>query len=87
MTKRFILATFTALAALAAVSGLMNSRVGAAAFVNFTVFPTIPATGPSGMNPIGIDWHQPTNQLSVSVNYIGGAPHNLELVAANGQRT
>jgi RHS repeat-associated protein len=40
----------------------------------------------TGFNsPIGIDYHQPTNQIVMSVNYNGGGqPHNFELVAADG---
>ncbi len=37
-------------------------------------------------NPIGIDHHQPTNQLVMSVHYPSGSPHNFELVAADGSR-
>ena len=37
---------------------------------------------------IGIDHHQPTNQVVVSVNYnTGGLPYNFELVAADGTKT
>lgn len=43
------------------------------------------ATGFNGM--IGIDHYEPTNQLLVSVNYSNGAPHNLDLIAANGNHT
>jgi hypothetical protein len=35
-------------------------------------------------NPIGIDCHEPTNQIAMSVNYSNGQPHNFELVAADG---
>jgi RHS repeat-associated protein len=40
----------------------------------------------TGFNsPIGIDYHQPTNKVVISVNYnAGGQPHNFELVAADG---
>ena len=38
-------------------------------------------------NPIGIDHHEPTNQVVMSVNYSSGSPHNFELVAADGTRT
>lgn len=30
--------------------------------------------------PIGIDYHEPTHKLIISVNYPGGVPHNFELV-------
>ena len=37
-------------------------------------------------SPIGIDHHEPTNKLVLSVNYPSGSPLNLELVAADGSR-
>lgn len=43
------------------------------------------ATNFNGM--IGIDHHQPTNQVVVSVNYSSGEPHNFELVAGDGSRS
>jgi RHS repeat-associated protein len=43
----------------------------------------------TGFNsPIGIDYHQPTGKVVMSVNYNnGGQPYNLELVAADGTRS
>jgi len=38
-------------------------------------------------NPIGIDHHEPTNQVVLSVHYASGRPHNFELVAPDGTRT
>ena len=38
-------------------------------------------------NPIGIDHHEPTNKVVMSVNYPSGLPYNFELVAADGTRT
>lgn len=35
-------------------------------------------------NPIGIDYHSPSNTLIMSVNYSGGLPNNLERVQADG---
>jgi Calx-beta domain-containing protein len=43
------------------------------------------ATGFS--NPIGIDYHEPTNKLVLSANYSSGRPHNLALVAPDGSQT
>ena len=37
-------------------------------------------------SPIGIDYHQPTNKMVMSVNYPSGQPYNFELVAADGSR-
>lgn len=37
-------------------------------------------------SPIGIDYHQPTNKVVMSVNYPSGQPSNFELVAADGTR-
>lgn len=36
---------------------------------------------------IGIDHHQPTNKVVVSVNYPTGLPYNFELVSSTGSRT
>jgi hypothetical protein len=38
-------------------------------------------------NPIGIDYHEPTDQVVMSVNYPSGTPNNFELVAQDGSRT
>ncbi|GEM_PF-6183271 len=37
-------------------------------------------------NPIGIDHHEPTNKVVISVNYPTGEPHNFELVDVFGNR-
>jgi hypothetical protein len=37
-------------------------------------------------NPVSVDYHQPTNRLVLSSNYILGEPFNFELVAADGSR-
>ncbi len=42
----------------------------------------------TGFNtPIGIDHHDPTNKVVLSVNYASGQPYNFELVSADGERT
>jgi uncharacterized repeat protein (TIGR01451 family) len=46
-----------------------------------------PFTGFTFNNPIGIDFHEPANQLIMSVNYITGNPNNLDLVASGGAGT
>jgi hypothetical protein len=38
-------------------------------------------------NPIGIDYHRPTDSLVMSINYPTGQPYNFELVAQNGTHT
>lgn len=38
-------------------------------------------------NPIGIDYHEPTDQVVMSVNWSSGTPNNFELVAQDGTRT
>jgi hypothetical protein len=38
-------------------------------------------------NPIGIDHHQPSGKVVMSVNYPSGLPYNFELVASDGTRT
>jgi uncharacterized repeat protein (TIGR01451 family) len=35
-------------------------------------------------SPIGIDYHQPTNKVAVSVNFPSGLPLNFELIAEDG---
>jgi hypothetical protein len=37
-------------------------------------------------NPIGIDYHEPTDQVILSVNYPTGQPSNFELVERDGTR-
>ncbi len=37
--------------------------------------------------PIGIDHHNPSNKVVMSVNYSSGQPYNFELVAGDGSRT
>lgn len=37
-------------------------------------------------NPVGIDYHEPTDQVILSVNYPTGQPSNFELVARDGTR-
>jgi|SRR5215218_9608228 len=38
-------------------------------------------------NPVGIDYHRPSNSLVMSINYPTGQPYNFELVAQNGTHT
>jgi hypothetical protein len=38
-------------------------------------------------NPIGIDYHEPSHKVVMSVNYPSGSPSNFELVAADGSHT
>jgi hypothetical protein len=38
-------------------------------------------------SPIGIDFHEPSGQLLMSVNYPTGSPHNFDLVASSGTPT
>jgi hypothetical protein len=38
-------------------------------------------------NPVGIDYHEPTDQVVMSVNFPNGMPNNFELVARDGTRT
>ena len=48
--------------------------------------PTITLTGISTTfnSPIGIDYHEPTNSVVVSVNYPTGTPSGFELIQQNG---
>jgi hypothetical protein len=57
---------------------------------NVSTLPPTPTLVPISTgfnNPVGIDYHQPTNKVVMSVNYITGQPHNFELVAQDGSRT
>lgn len=38
-------------------------------------------------NPIGIDYHEPSDQVVISVNHPNGTPNNFEPVARDGTRT
>ncbi len=46
-----------------------------------------PFTGFAFNTPIGIDFHEPTGKLIMSVNYPSGSPNNLDLVASTGTPT
>ena len=35
-------------------------------------------------NPIGVDYHEPTDSLILSANYFSGLPHNLERILFDG---
>lgn len=82
MKRRFDFAKrSTAWIALASVLGLAISWPATAQAITLTQI----ATGFN--NPIGIDHHEPTNQVVMSVNYSTGTPYNFELVASDGTRT
>ena len=51
------------------------------------LFPTLIPISTGFNNPVGVDYHQPTNKVVMSVNYSNGLPHNFELVAQDGSRT
>jgi hypothetical protein len=38
-------------------------------------------------NPVGIDYHEPSDRVVLSVNYPSGTPNNFELVSQDGSRT
>jgi len=67
----------------ATLIGLITAVSPSVAFGQITLTPI----GTPFNNPIGIDHHEPTNQVVMSVNYSGGTPYNFELVAADGTRT
>lgn len=64
---------------------LLGALVLVPSHASATITLTPISTGFNGL--IGIDHHEPTNQVLVSVNYPTGDPHNFELVASNGTRT
>jgi hypothetical protein len=67
--------------AAAAVTAGVAATAGSASAVTLTPITT-------GFNsPIGIDYHEQSNKVVMSVNYPTGAPRNFELVAADGSRT
>jgi hypothetical protein len=45
------------------------------------------ATAVGFNNPIGVDFHQPTGKLILSVNWPSGTPNNFDLVAPDGTTT
>jgi RHS repeat-associated protein len=60
----------------------------------FVSVPPVPPVPPlslhtirSDNNPVGIDYHQPTNKVVFSVDYPSGVPSNFALVGADGTRT
>jgi len=63
--------------ALVASLTLLSAAAGAGP-ITFTQVPTV------FNNPVGIDYHEPTGQLALSVNYPTGSPLNFELVQPNG---
>ncbi|HEY0343048.1 MAG TPA: choice-of-anchor P family protein [Solirubrobacteraceae bacterium] len=66
--------------AVAVVFGLA-ATAGTASAVTLTPLST-------GFNsPVGIDYHEPSKKVIMSVNYPTGQPYNFELVAADGGRT
>jgi RHS repeat-associated protein len=57
---------------------------------NTNTLPLVPTLVPISTgfnNAVGADYHQPTNQVVVSVNYSSGLPHNFELVGSDGKHT
>jgi RHS repeat-associated protein/uncharacterized repeat protein (TIGR01451 family) len=54
---------------------------------NLPIVPTLISITKGFLNGVGIDYHQPTNDLVMSVNYPSGAGHNFELVGSDGTRT
>jgi len=80
--RRFLFAVVSFLTT-AALIGLITAVSSNVAFGQITLTPI--TTGFN--NPIGIDHHEPTNKVVMSVNYSGGSPYNFELVAADGTRT
>ena len=48
-----------------------------------TLTPIVP-----GLNkPVGIDYHEPTGKVVISLNWSDGIPHNFELVDRSGAHT
>lgn len=71
-------------AGIIAAAAMLQGPVGSAMAADITLQPF---TGFVFNAPIGIDFHEPTGKLLLSVNYPTGSPNNLDLVAANGAPT
>jgi hypothetical protein len=63
------------------VIGMTAATAGTAEAVSLTSLST------DFNNPVGIDYHEPSKKVIMSVNYPTGQPYNFELVAADGGRT
>ena len=84
MSRRF-LARFGLRAAvssaIAVVALLTSAQLCEAAAIKLTQIST------TFNSPIGIDYHEPTNSVVMSVNYFGGVPRNFERVNFDGSHT
>ncbi len=68
-------------------NGLKSTLVFAAAFWSLDAYATtihLSQVPTVFNNPIGIDFHEPSGSLALSVNYSSGQPRNFELVQASG---
>lgn len=66
---------------------LLLSRTAAPVMASGPIGPiTLVPIGTPLNNGVGIDYHEPTNKVIMSVNYPTGLPYNFELVAADGSR-
>jgi uncharacterized repeat protein (TIGR01451 family) len=59
-----------------------NNQASVATAIQLTL---TPITTPFN-TPIGIDYHEPTNNVVISANYPSGVPYNFELVDRDGNR-
>jgi hypothetical protein len=67
--------------ALTAIALLAPAASAAGSFVGSITLAPIATTFNS---PVGIDYHEPSGKLLLSVNYPSGSPHNFDLVDATG---
>jgi len=70
-----------AVALVVCLLGVLVAAGAAGAATSVTLTPL--ATG--FPTPIGIDYYQPTNEMVMSVNFLGGQPNNFDLVDSNGK--
>jgi len=72
---------------LAPVVNAGPDKITALPAIQFDTQPTFRKIATGFNSPIGIDYHQFSNKVLMSVNYSSGLPYNLELVAGDGSRT
>jgi len=72
---------------LAPVVNAGPDKITALPSFQFDTKPTLRKIATIFNSPIGIDYHQFSNKVLMSVNYSSGSPYNLELVSEDGSRS
>jgi len=68
-------------------AGLLVLGVSARPAANASITINLSPISTDFNNPIGIDFHEPTNKVLLSSNYSSGEPHNFDLVASDGSHS